>query len=158
MFIFSWTAMFALAAARNVASAPTPTVDLGYGLWEATMKVCFLDLLQRSQSLVFFFEPETAHHYNFRNIRYARPPVGDLRWAPPQPPLVNHTVINDGQTGVVCPQGVARWAKERALFVHAYLSGNGSDSAFTNEPPPGLDQVPPFPPLDPRTSEGLSLS
>jgi hypothetical protein len=32
---------------------------------------------------------ETAHYYNFSNIRYT------------QPPLVNWTVVNDSQAGVV---------------------------------------------------------
>jgi cholinesterase len=96
---------------------------------------------------------ETAHYYNFSNIQYAQPPVGDLRSAPPQPPLVNRTVVNDSQTGVVCPQGTARWETERILFVNAYVFGKGSVTAFADDPPPGINEPSPFPALDPCTSD-----
>ena len=155
MFALIWACVLTVVTVSGTGSAPqaTPTVDLGYGLWKATINVCISHSIEKPEPLIWPFEQESAHYYNFSNIRYAQPPVGDLRWAPPQPPLVNRTVVNDGQTGVVCPQGVARWTKERTLFVDAYLAENGSASAFTNNPPPGLDQVPPFPPMDPRTSE-----
>lgn len=96
---------------------------------------------------------ETAHYYNFSNIQYAQPPVGDLRWAPPQPPLVNRTVVNDSQTGAVCPQGTARWEIERILFVNAYVFGKGSVTAFADDPPPGINEPSPFSALDPCTSD-----
>ncbi|OIW24387.1 alpha/beta-hydrolase [Coniochaeta ligniaria NRRL 30616] len=41
--------------------------------------------------------------YTFKNIRYAAPPVGNLRWAKPAPPLVN-TTLQDGSYGHACVQ------------------------------------------------------
>ncbi|KKA29824.1 hypothetical protein TD95_000426 [Thielaviopsis punctulata] len=46
--------------------------------------------------------------YNARtdiNIPYAAPPVGDLRWRKPQPPLTQ-SGIQDGRFGPRCPQGI----------------------------------------------------
>jgi hypothetical protein len=40
----------------------------------------------------------TGNFYNFSNIRYAAPPVGNLRFAPPQAPAQNRSSINKGQT------------------------------------------------------------
>ncbi|GAB1315730.1 Esterase and lipase [Madurella fahalii] len=41
--------------------------------------------------------------YVFKNIRYAAPPVGSLRWAKPAPPLPNST-LQDGSYGPKCIQ------------------------------------------------------
>ncbi|CAK7222974.1 hypothetical protein SCUCBS95973_005017 [Sporothrix curviconia] len=41
--------------------------------------------------------------YTFSNIRYAAPPVGNLRWAKPAPPLKN-TTLQDGSYGHACVQ------------------------------------------------------
>lgn len=40
----------------------------------------------------------------FRGIPYARPPVGDLRWAPPMPPLAWQGVRDGTQPGSACTQ------------------------------------------------------
>src|SRR5579863_2380522 len=40
----------------------------------------------------------------FRGIPYARPPVGELRWAPPQPPLPWQGVRDALQAGNACTQ------------------------------------------------------
>ncbi|MCJ1248753.1 hypothetical protein MMC30_005972 [Trapelia coarctata] len=41
--------------------------------------------------------------YKWKNIRFAAPPVGDLRWAKPAPPPLN-PVLQDGSYGPQCPQ------------------------------------------------------
>ncbi|KAK8154620.1 Alpha/Beta hydrolase protein [Phyllosticta citrichinensis] len=41
--------------------------------------------------------------YVFKNIPFAAPPTGQLRWRPPQPPVQNSTVI-DGSYGPKCVQ------------------------------------------------------
>src|ERR1700733_5942361 len=45
------------------------------------------------------------HHqvYTFRNIRYAAPPVGELRWQKPVPPPKS-TEIQDRKEAVACTQ------------------------------------------------------
>src|SRR6266536_6503747 len=45
--------------------------------------------------------------YNFSNIRYAAPPLGDLRFSAPVPPTGRNTTVNDGQSRAICPQGFA---------------------------------------------------
>ncbi|KAK0743356.1 Alpha/Beta hydrolase protein [Schizothecium vesticola] len=41
--------------------------------------------------------------YIFRNVRFAAPPVGNLRWAKPAPPQLNST-LHDGSYGPKCVQ------------------------------------------------------
>lgn len=42
-------------------------------------------------------------YYTFKNIRFAAPPVGNLRWAKPAPPLTE-TKVQDGTVGNQCMQ------------------------------------------------------
>src|SRR5690348_6069811 len=42
--------------------------------------------------------------YAFRGLAYAAPPVGDLRWRPPQPPAAWHGVRDASQYAPSCPQ------------------------------------------------------
>lgn len=44
-----------------------------------------------------------GYSYTFKNIRYAAPPVGDLRWAKPAAPL-KESGIQDGSIGHSCVQ------------------------------------------------------
>ncbi|KAG8525589.1 uncharacterized protein KY384_009233 [Bacidia gigantensis] len=68
-------------------------IDLGYALYRPTS-----------------FN-ETGQYYNFSNIRYAAPPLGDLRFADPQPPLQeDRHKVNDGSVGFTCPQAIPAWA------------------------------------------------
>ncbi|KAL9123685.1 MAG: hypothetical protein Q9217_006908, partial [Psora testacea] len=46
----------------------------------------------------------TGAYYNFSNIRFAAPPLGNLRFRDPAPPLVDRSKINDGTLGYTCPQ------------------------------------------------------
>ena len=85
-----------------------------------------------------FLSKESANYCNFSNVRYAQPPVGNLRFDRPKEPLVNRTAVNDGLDGRVCPQATPGWATERGLSVDAYFKGEGNFASFTNEPPPGV--------------------
>ena len=49
----------------------------------------------------------TCPSYIFKNIRFAAPPVGDLRWAKPAPPQKN-TTIQDGTYGNKCVQAAIK--------------------------------------------------
>lgn len=40
----------------------------------------------------------------FRGVPYAAPPVGELRWRPPQPPPRRQGVLRAGRFGPMCPQ------------------------------------------------------
>ncbi|MCJ1432715.1 hypothetical protein MMC27_002072 [Xylographa pallens] len=67
-----------------------PVVDLGY-------------VLQRATSYNY-----TSGTYNFSNIRYAQPPVGELRFQAPQSPEINRTV-HTGENGHICYQAIPNW-------------------------------------------------
>jgi carboxylesterase type B len=45
--------------------------------------------------------------YRFKNIRFAAPSVGNLRWAKPTPPPVQSGIV-DGSVGSKCPQAVIK--------------------------------------------------
>jgi carboxylesterase type B len=45
--------------------------------------------------------------YKFKNIRFAAPPVGDLRWAKPAPPPTQSGIV-DGSVGNKCPQAAIK--------------------------------------------------
>ncbi|KAH8800638.1 Alpha/Beta hydrolase protein [Xylogone sp. PMI_703] len=91
--------LLALCAASCTADATTdtlaptlPIVDLGYAIHQAS-------LVNASN-----------RYYNFSNIRYAAPPLGDLRFAAPLPPLYNRSAgIQDGSYGNICPQQYPKW-------------------------------------------------
>lgn len=42
--------------------------------------------------------------YQFRGIAFARPPVGELRWRPPQPPPASAHILDATKFGAACPQ------------------------------------------------------
>ncbi|SPO04632.1 related to cholinesterase [Cephalotrichum gorgonifer] len=51
----------------------------------------------------------TTHAYTFQDIRYAKPPTGDLRFRAPQSPEVDRSSIQVGHHPRTCPQGMPRW-------------------------------------------------
>ena len=79
--------------------------------------------------------------YNFSNIRFAQAPVGPLRWAPPQEPLQNRSVVQTGEVGRVCPQAWPTWY----LRGKEYIAGNPDAGTLS---PAEL-----IPPPDPRETE-----
>ncbi|KAF2156328.1 alpha/beta-hydrolase [Myriangium duriaei CBS 260.36] len=90
----------------------------------------------------------TGRFYNFSNIRYAAPPIADLRFAPPGHPAVNRTVIQSGQDTRICPQADGDWEITAAKFLPQYFNGfrDFNDSSF---PQPNLT----FPDQPPDTNE-----
>ncbi|KAI5204271.1 carboxylesterase family protein-like protein [Aureobasidium subglaciale] len=99
-------AVSATVSAQNSSSgASMPIVDLGYARQQATSYNA------------------TGGYYSFSNIRYAAPPVGDLRFAAPQAPAVNRSQVQTGSDSRTCPQASPAWEAIAAQFIPAYLFG-----------------------------------
>lgn len=148
--------------AADGTSVPTlPIVDLGYELHQAYS----FDVSERLQFAVPYhccrsnhslYKPE-AGLYNFSNIRYAEPPVGELRFRASVPPRNNRTskiIIDQGKIGRICPQGSPGWGAAVVEFLPDYLArktinASAIDSVLANS----LNSPPPPPSQDPRVSE-----
>ncbi|PVH77508.1 alpha/beta-hydrolase [Cadophora sp. DSE1049] len=106
-----------LALSTVVASAETsslPIVDLGYAIHQARSSIS-------NQSNVY---------YNFSNIRYAAPPIGNLRFAATEPPLNNRSFgIQDGSYGKICPNAFASW-QIGALSLNPGAENENEDCLF----------------------------
>ncbi|KAH6677698.1 Carboxylesterase [Halenospora varia] len=94
------------AEAQNV-SAELPVVDLGYEIY-------------RASSL-----NETTGYYEFNDIRYAAPPVGDLRWRIPVVSTENRTTIQENRASRSCPQAYASWQDLTIQWIPEYIA-NGT--------------------------------
>ena len=68
---------------------------------------------------------ETDDIIKFLGVRYAMPPVGDLRWRPPQPLTPGWQGIDATQFGNNCPQSKSPFGKpsssEDCLFLNIYV-------------------------------------
>ncbi len=70
----------------------------------------------------------------YLGVRYAQPPVGNLRWQPPVPVPPSRTHVNATQFGNNCPQNPAPWGTpsttEDCLFLNVYVpaSAHGHDN------------------------------
>ncbi|KAJ5905017.1 uncharacterized protein N7473_001933 [Penicillium subrubescens] len=108
-----------------------PVVDLGYELHQAI-------------SL-----NSTSGLYNFSNIRYAAPPLGDLRWRAPVLPKQNRTHVQTGDVGRICPQASTIWEDDiepafiLSLLYNTTFTKSTNISSYTYEPAK----------VDPRTAE-----
>ncbi|MEU6674154.1 carboxylesterase family protein [Streptomyces sp. NPDC046925] len=76
----------------------------------------------------------------FRNIPFARPPVGDLRFAAPQPPLARDGVRDGTLSGPGCPQPVLPGADPMARLHNPAVTGEDCLTLEVWTPDPG-----PFP-------------
>ncbi|KAF2794998.1 acetylcholinesterase precursor [Melanomma pulvis-pyrius CBS 109.77] len=123
-----------VGAASYTQNSSLPTIDLGYQLHQASS---FND---------------TGRFYNFSNIRYAAPPVGDLRFEAPQYPEINRSTIQNGSVGRICPQANPAWSKEATTLLTNILLGlpNNNTTPYT---PPTVNASTVLPPQDPRVSE-----
>ncbi|KAK5459846.1 hypothetical protein LTS15_003975 [Exophiala xenobiotica] len=90
-----------------------PQVDLGYEI---------------HQAIAF---NQSGQTYNFSNIRYVQPPVGELRFAAPVPPAGRNPAVQNGSFGPICPQAAPAWGLISEAFVTSYLAGNASTFNYT---------------------------
>ncbi len=93
----------------------------------------------------------TAGYYNFSNIRYAQPPVGELRFRAPVAPSGRNITIDNGSIGRICPQANPAWYLIAAQFVPAYLTGQPFNLTAAEGALAGASSK--LPPQDPRTTE-----
>ena len=90
---------------------------------------------------------ESGQYYNFSNVRYGAPPLGNLRFAAPVPPTGNGAVFNDGSQGVTCVQAVPAWTNTSIAWV---TEGTAAFNISAGYQPPNVTSLPP---IDPETSE-----
>ncbi|KAH6714768.1 carboxylesterase family protein-like protein, partial [Leptodontidium sp. MPI-SDFR-AT-0119] len=112
--LLSVAALFGAVYAQN---SSLPEVDLGYEVYRAAG----------------FNSP--GNFYNFSNIRYAAPPVGDLRFAPPRAPGKNRSFVNTGSTSRICPQATPGWQEAALPFLRSLVLGQPYDSTQSYTPP-----------------------
>ena len=92
----------------SFATSHLPTIDLGYVRQRATE------------------HNTTSGLYIYRNVRYARPPLGELRFRKPQPPLREPAgTISDGSQykTTVCPQALKLKANTNGYSEDCLVSG-----------------------------------
>lgn len=123
-----------LGAAHAQNNSSLPVIDLGYELHRASN---FND---------------TGRFYNFSNIRYAAPPLGELRFAPPKAPAENRSSVNVGNIGRICPQASPAWGAQGAAFLTSLVLGSPLNNTRPYVPP-AVNASTRLPPQDPRTSE-----
>lgn len=147
-------ALSILPLADGTSIPKLPIVDLGYELHQAysfnvsTFNCCPISSISQSSKYV---QPE-GDFYNFSNIRYAEPPVGELRFRAPIPPRTRTKTIDQGKIGRVCPQANPGWSAIALQFVPAYLAGKTFDVSALESTLTNVSSSPP-PPQDPRESE-----
>ncbi|KAI9780748.1 MAG: hypothetical protein M1839_006535 [Geoglossum umbratile] len=129
MHSFFITASSLLAIAAQGFAESLPTVDLDYALYKASS-----------------FNA-TGNYFTFSNIRYAAPPVGELRFAAPIPPENNRSAgVQDGSYGHMCRQSALPvWEQVSHAFITSLSKGE------TNFTPPALNFTIPTP--DPGEDE-----
>ncbi|KAG9684700.1 carboxylesterase family protein-like protein, partial [Aureobasidium melanogenum] len=101
-----FAAFSSICAQASGSSYPLPIVDLGYARQQASSY------------------NSSGGYYNFSNIRYAAPPIGDLRFSAPQAPTVNRTHVQIGSVARICPQAIPEWEAIALQFLPAYLQGH----------------------------------
>ncbi|KAK4936512.1 hypothetical protein LTR10_022619 [Elasticomyces elasticus] len=99
---------------------------------------------------------ETGQLYSFSNIRFAQPPIGDLRFAAPVPPTGRDPVAQNGSVGRICPQAVPNWSPIASELEAYIIAGNVSSfnyTALNQQLQLALQNAPPTPQTDGRATE-----
>ncbi|GAB1316422.1 hypothetical protein MFIFM68171_06632 [Madurella fahalii] len=117
---FSTFPLLLAAGAALVAGQNLPVVDLGITVHRAQL------------------DP-AGEFYIFKNIPYAEPPVGNLRFRHPIPYLHVNRTVNDGSAPQVCPQAGPGWFQFSIPLVLQRLAEGGITAP--PGPPPTTPQV-----------------
>ncbi|KAK5641621.1 hypothetical protein RI129_010168 [Pyrocoelia pectoralis] len=72
--------------------------------------------------------------YSFRGIRYAKAPIGDLRFRPPQPVESWEGIYDASQDGAACPQPYTNDTDEDCLFLNVYTTQMPTEHRNLNLP------------------------
>ena len=95
----------------------------------------------------------SGEYYNFSNVRYAAPPLGNLRFSEPIPPQGFNSSIDDGSIGRICPNVQPTWLGVGVQFLDAYIKNQPFNFTHVNATfYASLDTAEP-PAQDPRTTE-----
>lgn len=96
----------------------------------------------------------TGCYYTFSNIRYAQPPIGQLRFAAPVPPEHNgRPQFNNGSEARVCPGLNPCWEIVQGAFIGANLTAQPFDFNATVAQVYGTNCTTAVPTQDTTTSE-----
>ena len=120
-------------------SGTIETVDLGYAVYQGVRDVNSSINVFKGYVLHLSMYGYPCLTFAFQSIRYAAPPLGNLRFAAPQPPLANRSTVQ-AATGdpPICPQTGAsketpgeygfgsRPGNEDCLFLNVYAPANAS--------------------------------
>lgn len=132
-------------------AANLPVVDLGYELHRAaSVDVSMASVSTSGTGDELTKSSQTASGiYNFSNIRYAAPPLGDLRFRAPVWPATNRSHIEDGSVGRICPQAEPIWETNIApAFLMSLMTGSKFNQSTNISSYPYVPEK-----RDPRTSE-----
>ena len=94
----------------------------------------------------------SGNYYNFSNIRYAEPPLGNLRFAAPLPPKGRSRRIDDGSVARVCPQALPLGTFVSDVY-NSYYSRTGDTSLEGFQNATVGYNYPQNTPQDPRATE-----
>jgi carboxylesterase type B len=106
------------------------------------MYVGLLDDLWKSSfhfSHLLIDSQESGQYYNFSNIRYGMPPLGDLRFKASVPPYAAVPVFNDGSKGVSCHQVLPAWGALSAAWL---TNGTAAFNISAGYQPPNITALP----------------
>ena len=66
----------------------------------------------------------------FLGIPFAAPPVGNLRWQPPQPPIPWQGIRAADQHPPACMQRRARYMSEDCLYLNVWTDADSADASL----------------------------
>lgn len=91
-------------------------------------------------------------YYNFSNIRFGEPPIGNLRFSKPIPPRGSSSSVDNGGIGRICPTALPAWLDIGVPFLGAYIDGRPFNFTAANETF-AVKKTTTVAPQDPRITE-----